>query len=96
MENKNLALVILAAGVGHRYGGLKQIDSIGPHGEIIVDYSLYDAKLAGFDQIVFIIRKDIEEIFKEKVGYQAEKYFKVFYKYNSFIYIIKLIKCCNK
>lgn len=63
MENKNLTLVVLAAGIGYRYGGLKQIDPIGPNGEIIIDYSLYDAKLAGFDQIVFIIRKDIEEIF---------------------------------
>lgn len=79
MENKNLTLVVLAAGIGHRYGGLKQIDPIGPNGEIIIDYSLYDAKLAGFDQIVFIIRKDIEEIFKEKIGYKAEKYFKVSY-----------------
>jgi len=74
-----LTLVVLAAGIGHRYRGLKQIDPIGPNGEIIIDYSLYDAKLAGFDQIVFIIRKDIEEIFKEKIGYKAEKYFKVSY-----------------
>lgn len=79
MKNKNLTLIVLAAGIGHRYGGLKQIDPLGPHGEIILDYSLYDAQLAGFDQIVFIIRKDIEEIFKEKIGRKAEKYFKVSY-----------------
>ena len=50
------ALVVMAAGMGSRYGGLKQIDPVGPHGEIIIDYSLYDAKKAGFETVVFIIQ----------------------------------------
>jgi len=79
MDNKDLTLIVLAAGMGSRYGGLKQIDPIGPNGEIIIDYSLYDAKLAGFNKIVFVIRKDIEEVFKNRIGKQAEKDFQVFY-----------------
>lgn len=79
MENKDLTLVVLAAGIGSRYGGLKQVDPIGHNGELIIDYSLYDAKQAGFNHIVFVIRKDIEDIFKEKIGQQAEKKFKVSY-----------------
>jgi UTP-glucose-1-phosphate uridylyltransferase len=62
------ALVIMAAGIGSRYGGLKQIDPIGPNGEIIMDYSIYDALKAGFGKVVFIIKKEIEEAFKEKIG----------------------------
>lgn len=79
MESKDLTLVVLAAGMGSRYGGLKQVDPVGPNGELIIDYSLYDAKQAGFNHVVFVIRKDIEEIFKEKIGNQAEKIFKVSY-----------------
>ncbi len=60
-------LLILAAGMGSRYGGLKQIDSVGPSGETIMDYSIYDAIRAGFDRVVFIIRKDFEEAFREKI-----------------------------
>jgi NDP-sugar pyrophosphorylase family protein len=59
-------LVILAAGMGSRYGGLKQIDSVGPSGEAIIDYSIYDAIRVGFGKIVFIIRKDIESAFRER------------------------------
>lgn len=58
--------MILAAGMGSRYGGLKQVDSIGPHGEAIIEYSIYDAIRAGFGKVVFIIRKSIEADFKEK------------------------------
>jgi len=79
MDNKDLTLIVLAAGMGSRYGGLKQIDPIGSNGEIIIDYSLYDAKLAGFNKIVFVIRKDIEEVFKNRIGKRAEKDFQVFY-----------------
>ena len=61
-------LVVMAAGMGSRYGGLKQIDPVGPNGEIIIDYSLYDAKQAGFETVVFIIKKEIEKDFKEKAG----------------------------
>ncbi|MBK5201616.1 MAG: hypothetical protein JJE21_08850 [Spirochaetaceae bacterium] len=60
-------LVILAAGMGSRYGGVKQIDSVGLHGETLLDFGIYDAKRAGFGKIVFIIRKDIEKDFKERL-----------------------------
>lgn len=59
-------LLILAAGMGSRYGGIKQIDSVGPSGEIILEYSIYDAIRAGFGKVVFVIRKDIEDAFKAK------------------------------
>jgi NDP-sugar pyrophosphorylase family protein len=62
------ALLILAAGMGNRYGGLKQIDAVGPGGETIIDYSIYDALQAGFRKLVFVIRKDIEQQFKEAIG----------------------------
>lgn len=61
-------LVVLAAGMGSRYGGLKQVDPVGPSGEAILDYSVFDAVRAGFGKVVFIIRKDFEAEFKEKVG----------------------------
>jgi hypothetical protein len=62
----------MAAGIGSRYGGLKQIDPVGPSGEIIIDYSVYDALRAGFGKVVFIIREDIEEAFREKIGRNVE------------------------
>ncbi len=65
-------LVIMAAGMGSRYGGIKQIDPMGPSGEIILDYSVYDALKAGFTRVVFIIRKDIEEAFRERIGHRFE------------------------
>jgi UTP-glucose-1-phosphate uridylyltransferase len=61
-------LLILAAGMGSRYGGLKQIDPVGPNGEIIIDYSIYDALRAGFGKLVFIIRHYFEDAFKDKIG----------------------------
>lgn len=66
-------LIVMAAGIGSRYGGLKQMDPVGPNGEIIVDYSVYDALRAGFGKVVFLIRRDIEEAFREKVGRAVEK-----------------------
>lgn len=67
-------LVILAAGIGSRFGGgIKQLEPVGPNGEIIIDYSIHDAIRAGFDKIVFIIRKDIEGDFKEAIGNRIEK-----------------------
>ena len=60
-------LFVLAAGMGSRYGGLKQLDPLGPNGETIMDYSIYDAIRAGFGKIVFVIRKDFEQDFREKV-----------------------------
>ena len=68
------ALVIMAAGIGSRFGGgIKQLAAVGPNGEIIMDYSIHDAIEAGFDKIVFIIRHDIEEAFKEAIGNRIEK-----------------------
>ncbi len=61
-------LLVLAAGMGSRYGGLKQLDPMGPNGEVVLDYSVYDAIRAGFGKVVFIIRRDFEDIFIEKVG----------------------------
>lgn len=58
----------MAAGIGSRYGGLKQIDPVGPNGEIILDYSVYDALKAGFGRVVFVIKKEIERVFRERVG----------------------------
>lgn len=60
-------LYVLAAGMGSRYGGLKQLDALGPHGETIMDYSIYDAIRAGFGKVVFVIRKDFEQDFREKI-----------------------------
>ena len=78
----NCALVIMAAGLGSRFGeGLKQLAKVGPGGEIIMDYSIHDALEAGFDKIVFIIRKDIEADFKEVIGNRIEKIADVAYAY---------------
>lgn len=66
------ALVVLAAGMGSRYGGLKQMDAVGPGGEAIVDYSIYDALRAGFRRVVFVVRKEIEAEFRQKVGARFE------------------------
>lgn len=67
------SLVIMAAGIGSRFGrGIKQLEPVGPNGEIIMDYSIYDAVEAGFDKIIFIIRKDIEKDFKERIGNRME------------------------
>ena len=74
-------LVVLAAGMGSRYGGLKQVDPVGPSGEAILDYSVYDAVRAGFGKVVFIIRKDFEQEFKEKVGKKYEGLVSVDYCY---------------
>jgi len=73
------SLLVLAAGVGSRYGGLKQLDTFGPHGETIIDYSIYDAIRSGFGKIVFVIRKDIEEAFKEKLSKKYESQIDVRY-----------------
>ena len=72
-------LVILAAGMGSRFGGLKQITAVDDHGHAIIDFSLYDAYRAGFRKVVFIIKHEIEEDFKNAVGRRMEKYFDVKY-----------------
>lgn len=79
---KKTALVILAAGIGSRFGGgIKQLVPVGPSGEIIMDYSIYDALEAGFNKVVFIIRKDIEKDFKEIIGNRIEKITEVEYAF---------------
>ena len=71
---RKTALVILAAGIGSRFGGgIKQLAPVGPSGEIIMDYSIHDAIEAGFDKVVFIIRRDIEEDFRRIIGDRIEK-----------------------
>ena len=76
---KDLTLVIMAAGMGSRFGGLKQIEPVGPNGEFIIDYSIYDAVRAGFNKVVFIIKEENFEIFKETIGKRVEKKIKVDY-----------------
>ena len=76
---KKPVLVVLAAGMGSRYHGLKQIDPMGKYGEKILDYSVYDARRAGFETVVFIIKHEIEHDFREKVGRGVEPYFDVSY-----------------
>src|ERR1017187_6627364 len=74
-------LLVLAAGMGSRYGGLKQIDPVGPAGETIIDYSIFDAMRAGFGKLVFVIRKDIEQQFRDIIGTRFEKRIAVEYAY---------------
>ena len=74
---KDITLVIMAAGMGSRYGGLKQIDPVGLHGEIILDYSVYDAIEAGFTKVVFVIKHEIEKDFKEIIGNKYDGRIKV-------------------
>ena len=76
---KKTSLVVLAAGMGSRYGGLKQIDKIGPNGEIILELSVYDAIQAGFNEVIFIIKKEIEKDFKEAIGDKLAKQISVKY-----------------
>ncbi len=76
---KKLTLIIMAAGIGSRYGGLKQVDPVGPNGEIIIDYSLFDARRAGIENVVFIIRRDLKQVFLDKIGLRAERHFNVHY-----------------
>ena len=70
--DKKPTLLILAAGMGSRYGGLKQLDPMGPHGETVLDYSVHDAIQAGFGKVVFVIRREIEEAFRKTVGHRYE------------------------
>jgi len=80
MKNEPI-LVILAAGMGSRYGGLKQIDAMDEHGHIIMDFSLFDAYRAGFRRVVFIIKRELEETFKEVIGDRISKYMEVDYAF---------------
>ena len=77
--NKDITLVILAAGMGSRFGGLKQIAPLGPNDEFIIDYSVYDAIKAGFTKIVFLIKEENYGIFKETIGSRVEPHINVEY-----------------
>ena len=81
---KKTALVVMAAGIGSRFGGgIKQLEPVGPNGEIIMDYSIHDALEAGFNKVVFIIRKDLEKDFKEIIGNRIEKITEVEYAFQA-------------
>ncbi len=79
----NPTLVVMAAGMGSRYGGLKQIDPVGPNGQIIMNYSIYDAWKAGFRRVVFIIKEELLDAFHERIGNAAEKLMQVDYVFQS-------------
>ena len=78
---KKPVLVIMAAGMGSRYGGLKQIDPVDDDGHIIMDFSMYDARKAGFEKVIFIIKRELEADFKERVGNRISRYMDVSYVY---------------
>lgn len=82
MNNRPI-LVVMAAGMGSRYGGLKQIDPLGPNGQIILDYSLFDARRAGFERVIFIIKPELEELFEEAIGKKARQTMEVQYAYQT-------------
>lgn len=79
----NPVLVVMAAGMGSRYGGLKQIDPVGPNGQIIMHYSIYDAWKAGFRRVVFIIKEELLDAFRERIGNAAERLMQVDYVFQS-------------
>ena len=78
---KKPVLIVMAAGMGSRYGGLKQLDPVGSHGQLIIDYSIYDARRAGFDTVVFVIKREIEEAFKAAIGERLSRVIHVKYAY---------------
>ena len=97
MEKKT-TLVVMAAGMGSRFGGLKQIEPIGPNGEVILDFLVYDAVKSGFNKVVFIIRRDIEEDFRAITSKRIEKMVEVEYVFRSyplpfFTLIVKVSFC---
>ena len=77
----NMTLMVMAAGMGSRFGGLKQIEPVGPEGQVILEYSVYDALEAGFDKAVFIIKKEIETDFRNIIGKRIEKMIDVEYAF---------------
>ena len=89
---KKITLVIMAAGMGSRFGGLKQIEPVGPNGEIIADYSVYDAIRAGFDKVIFIIREENLEYFKEHISSKFDNKIKVEYAFQELNRIPKDVK----
>lgn len=85
MASNKPILLIMAAGMGSRYGGLKQIDPVGPDGELILDYSLYDAKRAGFERAVIVIKREMEEDFREILGDRVSQYMQIDYAYQDLL-----------
>ena len=81
--SKNKTLLIMAAGMGSRFGGLKQIEPIGPNQEFLIDYSIYDAIIAGFNKVVFIIKKENYDIFRETIGKRVEPHIKTEYVFQT-------------
>ena len=80
---KDKTLLILAAGMGSRYGGLKQTEKFGPNGEYIIDYSIYDAIESGFNKVVFVIKEENYDLFRETVGKRVENHVKVEYVFQN-------------
>lgn len=78
---KKPVLIVMAAGMGSRYGGLKQMDPVGSEGELIIDFSLYDAMMAGFKKVIFVIKKEMEKDFRELIDHRAAKYLEVEYAF---------------
>ena len=74
-------LVVMAAGMGSRYGGLKQIDPVGANGQLIIDYSIYDARRAGFETVVFVIKRELAEQFRAAIGDRLSRVIEVKYAY---------------
>lgn len=77
----NTTLIIMAAGMGSRYGGLKQMDALGPNGETLIEYAVYDALQAGFTSVIFVIRRDFEDAFKQQVGSRFETHIQIHYAF---------------
>ena len=78
---KKPVLIIMAAGLGSRYGGLKQLDPVGGHGELIIDYSIYDARRAGFETVIFVIKPENEADFRARIGDRVSRHMDVRYVY---------------
>ncbi len=81
MKKNKPVLVVLAAGLGSRYGGLKQLEPVALHGQLIIDYSIYDAKRAGFEEVIFVIRQEMESAFEETIGKRIGDNMKISYAY---------------
>ena len=90
---KDITLLVMAAGMGSRYGGLKQLESIGPNQETIIDYSIFDAIRTGFTKVVFIIRKDFEMVFKEKISNKFSGKIKVEYAFQDINFLPEGYSC---
>ena len=92
MMKKDKTLLIMAAGLGSRFGGLKQMEPVGPNGEFIIDYSIYDAVRSGFTKVVFIIKEEFYDTFRETIGKRVEANIKVEYAFQNNDYIPKRFK----